>query len=235
MNWEETLMRKCDRIVIRVFDVIASLLALIAISPVFGITMLLLRFTGEGEIFYTQERVGKGGRYFQLVKFATMLKDSANMQNGTVTVKNDPRILPFGNVLRKSKINELPQLINIIKGDMSLIGPRPMTEETISYYTDSGREVILSCKPGLSGVGSVIFRNEEDLLAGEENPKIIYQNLIAPYKESLEVWYVENQSLALYLRLIYTTLIVVLTKKASKLNITYQNMPSPPKGLETRL
>lgn len=213
----------------------AAVLALILISPVLGVTMCILRFTGEGEIFYKQSRVGEGGKDFQLMKFATMLKNSASMQNGTVTIKNDPRVLPFGKILRKSKINELPQLFNIIKGDMSLIGPRPLTEETISCYSDLGREVILSCKPGLSGIGSVVFRNEEDLLSGEESPKVIYQNLIAPYKERLEIWYVENQSISLYLVLIYTTLIVVLTKRTSNLNKIYSNIPLPPERLTTRL
>ena len=100
-------------------------MALVLLSPLLLPLMFILRVTGEGEIFFPQSRVGRGGKDFKLYKFATMLKDSPNMGTGTVTVKNDPRVLPMGGFLRKTKINELPQLINIFNGDMSVIGPRP--------------------------------------------------------------------------------------------------------------
>ena len=109
----------------RLFDIIFSGIALVLLSPLLLPLMFILRVTGEGEIFFPQSRVGRGGKHFKLYKFATMLKDSPNMGTGTVTVKNDPRILPIGGFLRKTKVNELPQLINIFNGDMSVIGPRP--------------------------------------------------------------------------------------------------------------
>ena len=114
---------------IRFFDIIFSSLALIIFLPIFTLVAVLLRFTGEGEVFYVQQRIGFNGREFGLLKFATMLKDSPNMLGGDITIKNDPRVLPIGRFLRLTKINELPQLINVISGSMSLIGPRPLTKK----------------------------------------------------------------------------------------------------------
>ena len=111
----------------RFFDILLSSLAISFFSIILLPVIIILRLTGEGEIFYLQKRIGKNNKEFYLLKFATMLKNSSKMQNGTVTIKNDPRVLPFGKFLRKSKINELPQLFNILKGDMSIIGPRPQT------------------------------------------------------------------------------------------------------------
>ena len=116
----------------RFFDIFFSGLALLVLSPLFIILILILRFSGEGEIFFLQERIGKDNKPFMLFKFATMLKNSPHIGTGTITVKNDPRVLPIGKFLRKSKINELPQLINIFKGDMSSIGPRPLTLKAFS-------------------------------------------------------------------------------------------------------
>ena len=111
----------------RLFDIIVSSIALIVVSPLFIPIIILLRLTGEGKVFYIQQRIGKRGLPFGLYKFATMLENSPNMSGGDVTSGNDPRVLPMGKFLRKSKINELPQLLNIINGEMSLVGPRPMT------------------------------------------------------------------------------------------------------------
>jgi len=121
-------MERID-IYIRFFDVLFSTLFLIMLIPLFIIVIPILKFTGEGEIFFLQDRIGKDGKKFKLIKFATMLKDSPNMPLGTLTIKNDPRILPFGGILRKTKVNELPQFINVLLGDMSIIGPRPQTEQ----------------------------------------------------------------------------------------------------------
>ncbi|MCK4440712.1 MAG: sugar transferase, partial [Sulfurovaceae bacterium] len=167
----------------RFFDILFSSLALIVLSPLLIIVMIILKFTGEGEIFYVQPRVGEGGKMFNLLKFATMLKDSANMGTETVTVKNDPRVLPFGAFLRKTKINELPQLINILRGDMSVIGPRPQAKRCFLAFPKDIQKSIIKVKPGLSGIGSIIFRDEETML---DNPKIdrllFYDTVIAPYK-----------------------------------------------------
>src|SRR6185369_2253365 len=118
----------------RFLDIFLSALALIVLSPLLVPIVIALRLTGEGEVFFIQSRVGRGGRMFGLYKFATMLKNSPNMGTGTVTLSGDPRILPLGKFLRKTKINELPQLLNILKGDMSIVGPRPQTQRCFAAF-----------------------------------------------------------------------------------------------------
>jgi lipopolysaccharide/colanic/teichoic acid biosynthesis glycosyltransferase len=117
--------------------------------------MLILKFSGEGEIFFVQERVGKEKKLFRLFKFATMLKDSQKIGSGTVTMKNDPRVLPVGSFLRKTKINELPQLLNVFLGHMSLIGPRPQASRCFNAFPVKFQEIIIQVKPGLSGIGPI--------------------------------------------------------------------------------
>ena len=121
----------------RLLDILLSGIALLVFSPLMIPISIILKLTGEGEIFFLQERIGKGGHKFKLIKFATMLKNSANIGTGTVTVKGDPRVLPVGKFLRKTKINELPQLLNILVGDMSVIGPRPLTSQTFELIRNT--------------------------------------------------------------------------------------------------
>ena len=127
---------------IRIFDIVFSFITLVLLAPLFLPIIILLRISGEGEVFYLQERVGKEENRFYVIKFATMLKNSVDLPGGTITIKNDPRILPFGRLLRDTKVNELPQLINVLKGDMSLIGPRPMAVKNYEYYDDLSRSKI---------------------------------------------------------------------------------------------
>ena len=150
----------------RFFDILFSSFALLALSPLLIPIVIILKFSGEGEVFFLQDRIGKHGDSFRLFKFATMLKDSPNLGTGTVTMRDDPRVLPVGKFLRKTKINELPQLINILFGDMSVIGPRPLTMQTFETYSEPTQVLIKQVKPGLSGVGSIIFRKEEDIMHG---------------------------------------------------------------------
>lgn len=203
-------MKKCDHYIIRANDILLSLLALIFLSPVLVLVIIILRLTGEGEIFYFQERIGKSSRSFKVFKFATMLKNSPNIGTGTLTIKDDPRVLPLGRFLRKSKINELPQLWNILIGDMSLIGPRPLTTDTYSLYSVEGQELISSVRPGLSGLASICFRNEENIITDMKDPKKYYVDVISPSKESLEIWYVKNFSIMLYYKLILATILAVI-------------------------
>ena len=141
----------------RFFDLVFSSLALVILSPLLFPIIVILRLSGEGEIFFLQDRVGKNGKVFKLFKFATMLKDSPNIGSGTLTIKNDPRILPVGKLLRKTKINELPQLLNIFFGDMSLIGPRPLAIQNFNSYSKEIQNTITLVRPGLSGIGSIIL------------------------------------------------------------------------------
>ena len=197
------------------------------LSPMLIPVALILRLTGEGEIFYKQERIGKDGNLFNLYKFATMLKNSANIGTGTVTMKNDIRILPVGKILRKTKVNELPQLLNIIKGDMSVVGPRPQAQRCFDAFPESTQKSIIKVRPGLSGIGSIIFRAEDEILCESDNILSFYDNIIAPYKGELEEWYVVNKSLYNYFLIIILTLWVVLFPK-SILVWNFFDLPSPP-------
>lgn len=182
---------------------------MIILSPVLLVIAVILRFTGEREIFYRQERVGRGGETFPLLKFATMLKDSPNLPGGDITTGNDPRVLPVGRFLRKTKLNELPQLWNIIRGDMSLIGPRPLTPRIYDRFPDEYKEAISTLRPGLSGLGSVYFRDEEAILAGASDREGFYVDVIQPYKADLEAWYARHRSMRIDLKLILLTLLTV--------------------------
>lgn len=211
----------------RLADVVFSVLALLVLLPLFFVVVPLLRLTGEGKVFYYQARVGANEREFNLIKFATMLENSPNMLTGDLTVPGDPRVLPVGAILRKAKINELPQLINVLRGDMSLVGPRPLTPRNYALYSKSTRDVISQMRPGLSGVGSLVLRDEESLLAGNDNPLEFYSTVISPYKAELECWYAEHQSFTLYLRIIIATAISVCFPSVSGATLVGKLPPAP--------
>ncbi|MDB9828858.1 sugar transferase, partial [Flavobacteriaceae bacterium] len=145
------------KIIKRFFDILLSLLVILLLSPLLFPIMVGLLLTGEGEIWYKQKRIGFKNKPFLIWKFATMLKNSPKMAGGIITTKKDPRITPMGGFLRKSKINELPQLINIFKGDMSFVGPRPLMSISFETYTKDVQKVIYNVKPGLTGIGSIVF------------------------------------------------------------------------------
>ncbi len=216
----------------RFFDILFSGTALVVLSPLLVPVVIILRFTGEGEIFYKQKRVGKDGKMFSLLKFATMLKDSPFMGTQTVTIKDDPRILPFGKFLRKTKINELPQLINVLMGDMSLIGPRPQTRRCFLAFPNNAQLAILKVRPGLSGIGSIVFRDEESMLDDKKDRIYFYDNVIAPYKGELEEWYVNHQDLNTYFKLIGLTIWVVIFPDSKIYKEIFNDLPKPPKELE---
>ncbi len=215
----------------RFFDTVLSGIALVLLSPLLLPLMFILRVTGEGEIFFPQSRVGRGGKHFKLYKFATMLKDSPSMGTGTVTVKNDPRVLPIGGFLRKTKINELPQLINIFNGDMSVIGPRPQTQRCFDAFPSSSQKEIIKVRPGLSGIGSIVFRNEEEMMHANNDPDKFYDEIVMVYKGKLEEWYVRNLSISLYFQLILITVYVVLFTSGKVVWAVLKTLPDPPKSL----
>ena len=216
----------------RLFDVIFSGVALIALLPIFLPLLLLLRLTGEGEIFFLQDRIGREGKYFKLYKFATMLKNSPNIGTGTVTLHKDPRVLPLGGFLRTTKINELPQLINILKGDMSVIGPRPQTQRCFDAFPTQSQQEIVKVRPGLSGIGSIVFRNEEEMMHANNDPDRFYDEIVMPYKGSFEVWYVSHQNIATYFSLISLTIWVVLGFSSSLVWKLFKDLPPPPEELD---
>lgn len=197
----------------RFFDLLFSSLAILALSPLLIFVMIILRLTGEGEIFFRQVRVGKERKNFDLLKFATMLKNSDQIGAGTITLKDDYRVLPVGKFLRKTKINELPQLFNILLGEMSIIGPRPLHKKQFSFYSEDDQIIIASTKPGLSGLGSIVFRDEEKILQKSVDPEKTYKEKISPEKAKLEKWFIEHKSLLLYFKLIFLTVIAVFLPK----------------------
>ena len=219
----------------RLLDITLSATALLILAPLLLLVILLLRCTGEGEIFFPQKRIGKHGAVFSLLKFATMLKDSPNIGTGTVTVKGDHRVLPVGRILRKTKINELPQLFNILLGQMSLIGPRPLTEQTFSAYTLEVQTEVVKVRPGLSGVGSIVFRDEENILNGQNASLDFYSDIVAPYKGQLEVWFVSNNSTKNYFLLIMATVIVVMFPNSKIVWKLFPKLPKPSPALEKLL
>jgi len=215
----------------RLLDILFSLSALIIFLPIFVPITVVLRFTGEGEVFFKQKRVGRGGVKFDLLKFATMLKDSPNIGTGTVTLKDDPRVLPVGRFLRTTKLNELPQLLNILWGDMSLIGPRPQTQRCFDAFPESSQKDITKVRPGLSGIGSVVFRGEEDMMHANSDPELLYDDVIMPYKGKLESWYIRNNSVWNYLLLIALTILVIFTRSTGLIFQCFASLPRPPEDL----
>lgn len=194
----------------RLFDIVVSAVALLLLSPLLVPVVIVLLLTGEHEIFYRQQRIGRGGRPFGILKFATMLKNSAVLPGGDITVRGDPRVLPVGQFLRKTKINELPQLINVLLGDMSLIGYRPLTPRVAAMFPDEHWQAIAHLRPGLSGIGSIVFRDEEHILDAAADREAVYREVIAPYKAQLERWYAAHAGLWTDLKLIALTLAAIV-------------------------
>jgi len=202
----------------RIVDVIFSLLLLMVLSPLLIPIIIGLKLTGENYIWYKQTRVGYKNKKFLIWKFATMLKDSPNMGGGIMTTKRDPRITPMGGFLRTSKINELPQLINILLGHMTLIGPRPVMPISFNAYPDRVREVIYNVRPGLTGIGSIVFRNEEELITQVKESGgdtwAFYTEKIYPFKGELEDWYQQNVSFITDFKLFFLTVWIIFSPKS---------------------
>ena len=211
----------------RLLDIIVSFITLIILLPLFIPIIVALRLTAEGEVFYFQERIGLNNSRFQIWKFATMLKNSMNIGTGSITLQNDFRVTPIGKFLRKTKINELPQIINILKGDISLVGPRPLVTKTFLAYSEEIQSKIYKVKPGLTGIGSIVFRDEESLISSvkDEDPHEFYKRVIAPYKGELEMWYQENRSFFLDFQLIFMTAWVILFPKSYLYIKWFKNLP----------
>ena len=211
----------------RLLDLVLSLVSLIILLPVFIPIIIILKFTAEGEVFYFQERIGLNNSRFQIWKFATMLKNSMDMGSGSITLQNDFRVTKIGVFLRKTKINELPQIINILKGDISLVGPRPLVDKTFSAYNEEVQSKIYNVKPGLTGIGSIIFRDEESIISAvtDEDPHDFYKRVIAPYKGELEMWYQEHCSLFLDFQLIFTTAWVIVFSETRLYEKWFKDLP----------
>ncbi|MCW2120291.1 sugar transferase [Flavobacterium sp. 7A] len=219
----------------RSFDLLVSLVGIIALSPLLIIIILILKFSGEGEIFYLQERMGLNKKPFHIYKFATMLKNSPNLGNKTLTVRNDPRITKTGQFLRMTKINELPQIINVIKGDMSLVGPRPLLSKSFEKYAPEVQSVIYKNRPGITGLGSLVFRDEELLVTMYKelgnDPVEYYKTNIFPHKGALEVWYYNNCCVLIDLKILFLTFWSLVNPKSQLVYIILKNLPIKPTSL----
>ena len=216
-------------IIKRTADTLLSGICLLILSPLLIPIIVGLKLTGERYIWYKQERVGYKNKKFLIWKFATMLKDSPNMEGGIITTRKDPRITPMGGFLRKSKINELPQLINIFKGDMSFVGPRPVMQKSFDAYPKNVQAIIYNVPPGLTGLGSIIFRDEEELITevrnkGEDTWEF-YKNTIYPFKGRIEKWYQENMSFLTDLKIIIITAVVILKPKSNIVYSWFKGLP----------
>ena len=211
----------------RIIDILLSTLALLILLPFFVPIVVILLLTGEHKVFYSQTRVGYKNQNFKILKFATMLSNSANMGSGSLTLKNDPRVLPFGSFLRKTKINELPQILNIIIGDLSIVGPRPQMQVDFEKYSDEVQKKIYDVRPGLTGIGSIIFRDEESIISAvkDEDPHEFYKRIIAPYKGELEMWYQSNNSFFLDLQLIFMTAWAIIFPETRLYEKWFKDLP----------
>ncbi len=212
----------------RFFDFLFSLLAMLIILPFMLPVIIILRCTGEGYIWYLQKRIGYKNQYFNIIKFATMLKNSPNMGTGLITLRNDPRLLPLGRFLRITKLNELPQIVNVLKGDMSFVGPRPLVDKTFNAYPENIRYHVYDSKPGITGIGSIIFRDEEHLISTSGMaPQLFYDTIIAPHKGELEIWYNRHKSFITDFKILFITIWVILFSKSKIVYAAFPDLPKP--------
>jgi lipopolysaccharide/colanic/teichoic acid biosynthesis glycosyltransferase len=210
----------------RFFDLLMALLLLVILLPFLLPIALVLRCTAEGYVLYRQQRIGFRNKYFNMLKFATMLRNSPNMGTGSITLRNDPRLLPMGRFLRKTKINELPQIFNVIKGDMSWVGPRPLVDKTFNAYPETLRNKVYQSKPGITGIGSVVFRDEEALISNTTlPPHQFYETVIAPYKGALELWYNQHKSFGVDMAILFLTAWAILFPNTQLMHTFFKNLP----------
>jgi lipopolysaccharide/colanic/teichoic acid biosynthesis glycosyltransferase len=193
----------------RIFDLTCSILGLILLTPILFIIAAWIKVDSKGPVFFKQKRVGQFGQIISVFKFRSMVMD-AESKGLKITVGRDPRITSSGYFIRKYKIDELAQLINVINGTMSLVGPRPEVEEYIAEYPQSIKDKVLSVKPGITDFASIEFKDENELLEGSIDPHNTYLNEILPIKQKYYLKYVEQQSLWLDIKLIFKTIFALI-------------------------
>ena len=193
----------------RGFDVLASLAGLVLLSPVLAVVALAIKLTSPGPVFFRQERVGRGFRRFEILKFRTMVPDAPKL-GGQLTAGEDPRITRVGRLLRKTKLDELPQLINVVKGDMSFVGPRPEVPRYVEIFRDDYRE-LLTVRPGITDLASLKYRDESEVLGRSSDPETTYVEQVLPEKIALGKQYLRRSSLWFDVGLIFKTLFRLAT------------------------
>ena len=214
------------KILKRLLDLLIAGITFVFFLPLFIPIVIGQKLTGEGYVFYFQKRIGYKNQYFYIWKFATMLKNSPNMGTGSITLRNDPRVTPMGKILRPTKLNEFPQVINVLKGDLSIVGPRPLVDRTFDAYSKEVQEIIYNVKPGITGIGSIVFRDEESLISNSnEDPHIFYKRVIAPYKGELELWYQNKASLYTDVMIIFLTAWAIIFKNSQLHYKVFKDLP----------
>jgi lipopolysaccharide/colanic/teichoic acid biosynthesis glycosyltransferase len=222
----------------RCIDIVVSGLILLFLAVPFCIIILVLKLTGEHEAFYLQDRVGLGGRIIKVTKFATMLKASPQIGTQDITLRNDPRVLPAGRFLRKTKLNELPQFWDVFVGRLSLVGWRPLMPQGFADYPEDVQQAIVKIKPGLTGIGSLVFRDEEAIIARAADEsrdlRTCYRQDIMPFKGALEVWYVKNKGLLTDFKILVATAVAVLSPGWRGYSRWFSGLPVPASKLILR-
>jgi len=198
-------MSKINSAIKRIFDFVVSLIGIIIISPILLIVAISIKLDSEGSVLFLQKRIGKDGKPFNIYKFRTMVTNAEKL-GAQITVGKDNRITRVGAFLRKYKIDELPQLFNVLKGDMSLVGPRPEVPKYVALYTEEERKV-LEVRPGITDLASIRYRDENDILAEVENPEEYYINVIMRDKLKLNLEYIEKSNIFYDIYLIIKTII----------------------------
>lgn len=198
-------MNRINKVIKRIFDLVCSTLGLIILSPVLIGIAIKIKAGSDGPVFFRQIRVGEKGKEFEILKYRTMVVDAEKLGK-QITVGNDNRITKIGAFLRKYKLDELPQLINVFKGDMSLVGPRPEVPRYVNLYNEEQKKV-LEVKPGITDLASIRYRDENDLLGGVENPEEFYINTIMPDKLALNLEYISKNNMFFDIYIILKTII----------------------------
>lgn len=196
----------------RGLDSVVAGIGLTLLMPLFLLIALLVKLDSPGSVFFAHERVGRYGRKFKVLKFRTMVQD-APKRGGAITAGHDPRITRIGRILRKTKLDELPQLWNVLKGEMSLVGPRPEVEKYVKLWEPTLRELVLSVRPGITGLTQIRYRHEEALLAQQPDPEKYYRETLLPLKLASDVEYVQRRSLAFDLYLLIRTLVALFERE----------------------
>lgn len=205
LNIDTILQQKRLQLILkRIFDIVVSFVGLVILSPLFLILAIAIARDSKGPVFFKQTRVGRNEVPFKIYKFRTMVED-AEARGMQLTVGDDSRITKVGTFLRKTKIDELPQLINVFKGEMSFVGPRPEVPKYVGLYTEDQRQVLM-VRPGITDLASIEYRNESELLATADNPEKVYIEEVMPRKIELNKKYIENISLCGDIRVIFKTL-----------------------------
>jgi lipopolysaccharide/colanic/teichoic acid biosynthesis glycosyltransferase len=211
----------------RILDVMGSALGLLVLLPVLAVVAVIIKLDSRGPIFFRQERVGRDGRSFRIFKFRSMVVGAARAGTA-LTVRADTRITQAGLFLRRSKLDELPQLINVLAGDMSIVGPRPEVPEFMKFYTPSQRAIILSMRPGITDYAAILFRDESSLLDQERDPIDVYRREIIPAKFAYYERYSREIGVLNDLRIILATILLLVAGQIPHwLGVEYRQRPLP--------